>query len=134
MGISLYRAPAGPALRGLRILATLLAALGVYGVVAYTVARRTPIGIRMALGALPGCGPDGGEGGRRHGGRRGDAGVGRAWGLSRYLKSELYGVRADDPAIFAAAALALLAVAFLAILVPGRRAARIAPIAALKYE
>jgi predicted permease len=118
------------------VLATLLAALGLYGVMAYAVARRTSeIGIRMALGALPGdvlrlvL--------REAGGLAAvgvAAGLAGAWGLSRYLKSELFGVRADDPAIFAAAAVVLLVVAFLAAFVPGRRAARIDPIVALKYE
>jgi predicted permease len=118
------------------VLATLLAALGLYGVVAYAVARRTPeIGIRMALGALPG---DVLRMVLKEAGGMAAAGVAiglaGAWGLSRYLRSELFGVRADDPTIFAGAALVLLAVAFLAALVPGRRAARIDPMAALKYE
>ena len=118
------------------VLATLLAAIGLYGVVAYAVARRTSeIGIRMALGAVP---ADVVKMVMKEAGGMAAAGVGLglagAWALSRYLKSELFGVRADDPAIFALAAVALLAVAFLATLVPGLRAARIAPIAALKYE
>ena len=118
------------------ILATLLAALGLYGVLAYAVMRRTSeIGIRMALGALPG---DVLRMVLREAGGMAVAGVGiglaGAWALSRFLKSELFGVRADDPAIFAAAALGLLSVALLAALVPGWRATRIAPIAALKYE
>ena len=118
------------------VLATLLAALGLYGVVAYSVARRTSeIGIRMALGAVPSDVV--GMLMKEAGGMTAvgvSIGLASAWALSRYLKAELFGVRADDPAIFAAAAVALLAVAFLATLVPGLRAARIAPISALKYE
>jgi len=118
------------------VLATLLAAIGLYGVVAYAVTRRTPeIGIRVALGALPGdvlrMVLKEAAGMAAVGIAIGLAG---AWGLSRYVKSELFGVRADDPAIFAAAAAVLLAVAFLAAVGPGRRAARIDPIRALKYE
>jgi len=117
-------------------LATLLAAIGLYGVMAYAVARRTPeIGIRMALGALPGdvlrmvlteAGAMAGVGVA--------LGLAGAWGLSRYLGSQLFGVKADDPAIFAGGAAVLLVVAFVAAFVPGRRAAHIDPIAALKYE
>jgi predicted lysophospholipase L1 biosynthesis ABC-type transport system permease subunit len=118
------------------ILATLLAAMGLYGVVAYAVARRTPeIGIRVALGALP---ADVLRLVLKEAGAMAATGIAiglaLAWGLSRYLKSELFGVKADDPAIFAAAAGVLLLAAFLAAFAPGRRAARIDPISALKYE
>jgi len=118
------------------ILATLLAAIGLYGVLAYAVARRTPeIGIRVAMGALP----------RdvlgmvlKEAGSMAVVGVAvglaGAWALSRYIKSELFGVNADDPVIFATAAFVLLAAAFLAAYGPGRRASRIDPIRALKYE
>ena len=118
------------------VLATLLAALGLYGVVAYGVARRTPeIGIRVALGALPRdvVGMVVKEAGSMA--ALGVAiGLAAAWGFSRYLKSELFGVQADDPVIFGAAALVLLSVALLAAYGPGRRASRIDPIKALKYE
>jgi len=118
------------------LLATLLAAIGLYGVVAYTVARRTAeIGIRVALGAVPG-----------------DVlwlvmkdvgllvllglaiGVPVALGLGRLVESQLFGLHSGDPAIFISAALVLVLVALLSGLVPGRRAARIDPIVALRHE
>jgi len=117
-------------------LATLLAAIGLYGVVAYAVARRTPeIGIRMAVGAVPGavlrmvlleaC---------RMAAIGIAIGLAAAWMLSRYVESQLFGVKASDPAVFAGAALLLGAVALSAAFVPGHRASRINPMSALKYE
>jgi len=118
------------------VLATLLAAIGLYGVVAYTVARRTAeIGIRVALGAAP----------------RAvlwlvmrDVGIlvvlGLAIGLplavtlGRLIESQLFGLKAADPAIFAGASLALVLAAALSGWIPGRRAAHIDPIAALRHE
>ena len=117
-------------------LATLLAAIGLYGVVAYAVARRTgEIGVRMALGALPG------DVLRmvlleasRMAGVGIAIGLGAAFVLSRYIESQLFGVKPADPAIYAAAAVVLAAVALAAALVPGWRASRIDPVTALKYE
>jgi predicted permease len=118
------------------ILATLLAVVGLYGVMAYTVARRTrEIGIRMALGALQGnvlwmvmkevalligLGAI--------------VGVPLAIGLSRFVQSQLYGLPANDPLTLAAATITLVAVAGLAGFVPAVRASRIDPTRALRYE
>jgi predicted permease len=118
------------------LLATLLAAIGLYGVIAHSVTRRTAeIGVRMALGAQPALvlrmill-----EAGRL-------AGAGIAIGLiaavlvSRYVESQLYGMKADDPMVFGAGAMVLIAVAVVAALVPGWRASKIEPVVALKYE
>ncbi len=117
-------------------LATLLAVIGLYGVMAYTVARRTrEIGVRMALGAVAG-----------------DVvwlvmrevlalvgsgialGLVAAWGLSRLVSSQLYGVTASDPATIAGAAAILALVAMLAGYIPARRATRVNPVRALRYE
>jgi len=117
-------------------LATLLAVVGLYGVMSYTVARRTrEIGIRMALGA----------GARdvswlvvREVLAIAVAGVAAAlliafW-LGRLVASQLYGVTATDPATMAAAAAGLLLVSLLAGLIPSRRAARVEPTTALRDE
>jgi predicted permease len=118
------------------LLATLLAAIGLYGVIAHAVTRRTAeIGVRMALGAQPGVVLRMilWEAGRM-------AGVGIAIGLiaaalvSRYVESQLYGIKAADPAVFTAGAALLALVAVAAALVPGWRASRIEPVSALKYE
>jgi len=128
----------------LAALALLLAAGGVYGVIAYTVAQRTSeIGIRMALGALPG-----------------DVlrlmlrtvlpvvtmgvvlGLGGAWALTQYIQSQyaifsrmlLYDVQATDPSTFAVVTLLWFAIAALACYVPARRASRVDPLVALRYE
>ncbi|HEY2018228.1 MAG TPA: ABC transporter permease [Bryobacteraceae bacterium] len=118
------------------VLATLLAAVGLYGVIAYTVARRTAeIGIRMALGAVPG-----------HvlrmilsdAGRLAAIGIAiglaGAFALSRLVESQLFGIQAADPRVLAGAAATLALVALLAALVPGWRASRIDPMRALKHE
>jgi predicted permease len=117
-------------------LATLLAIVGLYGVMAYTVTRRTrEIGIRMALGALSGSvawmilrdvlllvmiGVT--------------LALPAAWGLSRYVKSQLYGITPADPATIGIAVVLLAIAAALAGLVPAMRAARVNPVAALRYE
>jgi predicted permease len=118
------------------LLATLLAAIGLYGVIAHAVTRRTAeIGVRMALGAQPAVVLRMilGEAGRM-------AGVGiaigliAAFGVSRYVESQLYGMKAADPAVFAGGAVLLVVVAVAAALVPGWRASKIEPVVALKYE
>jgi cell division protein FtsX len=121
-------------LSGFAGIALVLASLGIYGVISYSVSqRRAEIGIRMALGALPGRV-------LREEIRRGAvlAVAGLAIGLvgallaSRFVASELYGVGATDPATYAATALGLLVVAMLAGLIPSWRAARTNPVKALR--
>ena len=118
------------------LISVMLAAIGVYGVMAFAVDRRTrEIGIRMALGAAPG---------RVLGGVVGEAlglalagtvlGLIGAWMLSRVLQSLIFGVTAHDPATFVVAPLVLLAIAAAAALVPARRATRIDPLAAIRAE
>jgi ABC-type antimicrobial peptide transport system permease subunit len=113
-----------------------LAAVGLGGLLAYTVARRTnEIGIRMALGAT------GGEIRRMI---LGDAlwmvgagiliGVPAAWAVGQYLESLLFGLQPIDPLTASLALVALIAIAGLASLLPARRAAGISPITALHEE
>ncbi|MFI5057277.1 MAG: ADOP family duplicated permease [Candidatus Acidiferrales bacterium] len=113
-----------------------LALLGIYGVVSYSVARRTrEIGVRMALGA-----------GRAHvlrlvmrqgfilvtsGAAIGAAG---AFGATRVIASELYGVKPSDPWTFCGAVTLILIVGCLACWIPARRAMRVDPMVALRYE
>jgi predicted permease len=118
------------------ILAMLLAAIGLYGVTAYAVARRTgEIGVRMALGAMPASviGMV-----LKSAGRLVVPGIVLGWiaafALGRFVEAELYGVHAADFKIYAAATAVLLGAALLAALVPGWRAAHIDPVVALKYE
>ena len=117
-------------------LATLLAALGLYGIVAFTVARRTAeIGLRMALGALP---ADMLRMVVLESARLALAGIAigavAALALSRLVQSQLFGVEAADPLILTGAAALLAVVALGAAMAPGLRAARIDPMSALKYE
>ena len=117
-------------------IAAVLAAIGIYGVMAYSVAERTrEIGIRMALGA-----------------RSGDVvkmmlghallmvgigvtlGLAGSFALTRVIKSALYGVTATDPATYAGISALLLLVAIAACLIPTRRAVAVHPTIALRYE
>jgi putative ABC transport system permease protein len=118
------------------LLATILAAVGLYGVLAYTVANRTrEIGLRMALGAAPGS-------------VRGMVlaqmgwmvlvgtvlGLGAAIGLGRLASSLLFELEAYDPAVLVGSAVALAVVALLAAVVPAYKASLVEPIRALRYE
>jgi predicted permease len=118
------------------LLALVLTSIGIYGVVAYSVVQRTrEVGIRMALGAqkrdvvklilvkglvLAAWGTGLGL-------------IGYSW-LSRLVASQLYGVSPNDPATLAAVAALLIAVAILASYLPARRATKVDPLVALRYE
>jgi predicted permease len=116
--------------------ALVLACIGLYGLLSYEVARRTrELGIRTALGAqqrdllklvvgqgillvLSGAG----------------IGIGAAIGVTRFMSSMLYGIHADDPTTFAGVAILLTLVALAACYIPARRAMRVDPMIALRYE
>src|SRR5262245_40890277 len=117
-------------------LALALAAVGIYGVIAYSVTQRTQeIGVRVALGA-----------------RSGNVvslvlkqgmtpvfigaliGLGAAWGLTRLISGLLFEVSASDPATFAVVVSLLMMIALLACYIPARRATKVDPIVALRCE
>jgi ABC-type antimicrobial peptide transport system permease subunit len=116
------------------LVATMLAAVGLYGVIAYAVGRRTrEIGIRMALGATPGevlrlvLGQGLGIVGVGVA-----VGLGLSWVAARAIAAGLYGVGAADPAAWASAVGVMLVSAALANYLPARRAARVEPSVALR--
>jgi len=116
--------------------AILLAAVGIYGVMSYSVNERThEIGIRIALGAQP---ADVLKLVTKMGLKLTCIGVlvgaALALGLARLISTFLYGVKPSDPITYVAVALALAAVAFLACYIPARRATRVDPMVALRYE
>jgi len=115
-------------------LALVLAALGLYGVVAYSVARRTQeIGVRIALGATgPGVLRLVVGQGMRLMAAGVAAGLAGAWGVTRLLASLLYGVSPTDPVAFSLAAVLLGLVALLAAALPAWRASRLDPMTALR--
>ena len=118
------------------LLAALLATVGLYGVVSYTVVQRTnEIGIRMALGA------DGRDVMATVMGEAGvllvaglTAGTVLAMGAATMARSMLFGLRPDDPAVFTVAIGTLAGAALLASYIPARRATKIDPMVALRYE
>ena len=116
--------------------ALLLAAIGIYGLMAYSVEQRTQeIGIRMALGA--GTGPVRNmvvAQGMRLAVAGVVIGIAAASGLARFLATLLFGVRATDPAVFVIAPILLSAVALFAVWLPALRATRVNPVDALRAE
>lgn len=121
---------------GFGVLALVLACIGIYGIMAYTVVQRTSeIGVRLALGAIP----------RQvlvmilqEGSWISSAGIavglGTSFLLARFIRSMLYGVGATDPLTLSGAILLLLLVALGASWIPARRAAHVQPIEALRHE
>lgn len=114
--------------------ALVLAAIGIYGVMAYSVQQRTrEIGVRLALGAEPGAV-------RRMVVMQGMrlaligvvVGLAAAYGLSRYMSTLLFGVQARDPAVFIGVPLLLAVIALLAVWIPAGRASKIDPLGALR--
>ncbi len=117
-------------------IALLLSSVGIYGVLSYVVAQRTrDIGIRMALGATPGLVMrDVLWYGLRLTGIGLAIGLAGALGAARFLSSLLYGVRSTDAITFAAISFILALVALIASYIPARRATRVDPMVALRYE
>jgi putative ABC transport system permease protein len=118
------------------LVAVVLATIGVYGVMSYMVARRTQeMGVRMALGARPTqvVGMVLRQGGLTIGVALA-VGLVAAYGVSRLLESQLYGVQRADALTYALAPAILGAVALLACWMPARRAARVDPVVALRSE
>jgi putative ABC transport system permease protein len=114
--------------------ALLIAAIGIYGVLAYSVNQRTrEIGLRMALGATPRSGL---QLIVSQGMKVVLIGVGLAGGLvlGRAVSSLMFGVQVRDPATFSVVAVVLTAVALAACIIPARRAARVDPMVALREE
>ncbi|MGC2222571.1 MAG: FtsX-like permease family protein, partial [Methylocella sp.] len=118
------------------VMALILAAAGIFGVISYSVACRThEIGIRMALGATPAnvlryiLGES-----ARFVLAGLAAGVAVALGVTRLLASMLFAVRPADPVTFCAVGILLVFVALFACYIPARRATRVDPIAALRHE
>jgi len=121
---------------GFGLTALLLAVVGLYGVMACSVSRRTrEIGVRMALGATRGSvlGMMVREGASLLGFGL-VVGLGGAFAVSRILESLLFGVGARDPAVFATVPLVLTAVSAMATLVPAHRATRVDPVRTLGDE
>jgi ABC-type antimicrobial peptide transport system permease subunit len=117
-------------------IALLLASIGIYGVMSYSVAQRTrELGIRMALGAARPrvLGLVVGQGMALAAAGVG-IGLAAAFGLTRLLTTQLYGVSATDPGTFALVAALLAGVALLATLLPAMRATRVDPVVALRDE
>ncbi len=117
-------------------IALLLAAAGIFGVLSYLVTQKTQeIGVRMALGAKP---ADVLRMVAGHGMRLTFAGLAiglaGAFAVTRWMTSLLYEIRPSDPLTYAGVALLLAGVAFVACWIPSRRATRVDPIVALRYE
>jgi putative ABC transport system permease protein len=123
-------------LAGFAVLALVLAGAGIYSVMSYVVTQRTrEIGLRMALGAQRG------QvvrmilsGGVRLALTGAIVGIGSAYGLTRFLASQLFGVQATDVTTFVLVTLFLIGTMLLASYVPARRAAKVDPMVALRYE
>ena len=118
------------------VIALLLASLGIYGVMAFAVAQRTQeIGIRMALGATTS------EVLKlvvKHGMKLALLGIviglAGAWALTRFMQKLLVGVQATDLLTFSVVSVCLLVAAFVACYLPARRATKVDPLVALRYE